>query len=195
MALSIRILGNSRVERDGTPLVIPLGKPRELFAYLLLHARRMHHRDSLADILFPDEEPRHARRLLSEVIYRLRHAVGANYVSSMGEYIALEENQVSVDAWEFTRTGDAAKAIELYCGDLLEELDADWLLADRARLRNRALTLIEKHCTDLTEQNQYLEALDVAHRWIEIEALSEQAHCAVIRLYAQLGRFTAALDQ
>src|SRR5512145_785713 len=164
MPLSIRILGNSRVERDGMPLVIPLGKPRELFAYLLLHGRRMHHRDSLADILFPDEEPRHARRLLSEVIYRLRHAIGTKYVSSIGEYVVLEENQVSVDAWEFTRTGDAAKAIELYCGDLLEELDADWLLADRARLRNRALTLIEKHCKDLTEQNQYLEALEVAHR-------------------------------
>jgi len=175
--------------------MIPAGKPRELFAFLLLHSKRMHHRDALTDILFPSEEPRRARRLLSEVIYRLRQALGPVFVSSVGDYVSLNESLLSVDAWEFTESCDPATAIRLYCGDLLEELDADWLLADRARLRNRALTLIEKHCTDLTSQNQYLEALEIAHRWIEVEALSEQAHCAVMRLYAQLGRFPAAIDQ
>ena len=155
----------------------------------------MHHREFLTDILFPQIEPKRGRRFLSDVVYRLRHALGNRVLSSSGDYLALDENQLFVDVWEFIKAGDARSAIDLYCGDLLEDIDADWLLGDRARMRDRALILLERHCTDLHAQGQPLAALELAHRWIDIEPLSEQAHCAAMRLYAQLGRFSASLRQ
>jgi DNA-binding SARP family transcriptional activator len=195
MPLSVRFLGNSRIEWDGQTLTLPAGKPRELFAYLVMHAGRMHHREVLTDILFPEVDPKRGRRLLSDVVYRLRHALGNRVLSSIGDYLALDENQLRVDVWEFIKASDARSAIDLYCGDLLEDIDADWLLGDRARMRDRALILLERHCTDLQALGQPVAALELAHRWIDIEPLSEQAHCAAMRLYAQLGRFSASLRQ
>jgi DNA-binding SARP family transcriptional activator len=195
MQLSIRILGKSRVEEDGHTVSIPSGKTRELFAYLVMHPHRMHHREFLAEILFPEMDPRPARRHLCDKIYRLRQAIGADWFAADVEYVALDERGLWVDAWEFSRTDDPARAIELYSGDLLEDLDATWLLADRARFRNRALILLEKHYTTLVAGGRIPAALELAHRWIDIEPLSEQAHCAAIRLYAQLGHFDPALNQ
>ena len=195
MPLSVRFLGNSRVEWDGRALSIPAGKPRELFAYLVMHPGRMHHREILTDVLFPELEPKRGRRVLSDVVYRLRHALANRFVTTAGDYLALDEGQLRVDVWDFVKASDARPAIDLYCGDLLEDIDADWLLGDRARMRDRALILLERHCNELLSQGQFLDALELAHRWIDIEPLSEQAHCAAIRLYAQLGRFSASLRQ
>src|SRR5262245_21196423 len=195
MQLSIRCLGKSRVEKDGCLVSIPSGKARELFAYLVMHQRRKHHRDFLAEILFPQVDPKPARRFLCDAIYRLRHAIGFDWCAVDAEYIALNDRQLWVDVWEFSQTQDTARAIDLYCGDLLEDLDATWLLADRARFRNRALILLENHYNQLVAKGQIPAALELAHRWIDIEPLSEQAHCAAIRLYGRLGRFDPALDQ
>ena len=155
----------------------------------------MHHREILTDVLFPELEPKRGRRVLSDVVYRLRHALANRFVTTAGDYLALDESQLRVDVWDFVKASDARAAIALYCGDLLEDIDADWLLGDRARMRDRALILLERHCNELLEQGQLLDALELAHRWIDIEPLSEQAHCAAMRLYARLGRFNASLRQ
>jgi len=193
--LSIRLLGKLRVERDGQQLCVPAGKPRELFAYLVLHPRRMHHREALAEVLFPETDPARARRHLCDVVYRLRHALGSDWIAAEGEYLSVAEKDLWVDVREFNGTQDASNAIDLYSGDLLEDLDATWLLPSRAQLRERAIILLERRCHDLIACNEPVAALDLAHRWIEVEPLSERAHCASMRLYAQLGRFTRALDQ
>jgi DNA-binding SARP family transcriptional activator len=193
--LSIRLLGRLRVERDGQRVCVPAGKTRELFAYLVLHPRRMHHREALAEVLFPEVDPARARRHLCDVVYRLRHALGAEWIAADGEYLSVAEEDLWVDVLEFNGTRDSKIAIGLYSGDLLEDLDATWLLPTRAQLRERAIILLERQCHDLIARNEPVAALDLAHRWIEVEPLSEQAHCASMRLYAQLGRFSHALEQ
>src|SRR6185503_12253473 len=120
---------------------MPAGKTRELFAYLVLHPRRMHHREALAEVLFPEVDPARARRHLCDVVYRLRHALGADWIAADGEYLSVVEEDLWVDVLEFNGTRDSKTAIGLYSGDLLEDLDATWLLPTRAQLRERAIIL------------------------------------------------------
>jgi DNA-binding SARP family transcriptional activator len=80
------------------------GRPRELFAYLLLHPRRIHHRENLSEILFPETEPQRARRHLCDVVYRLKACPGPRFMQTEGEYISIVESDLWVDVWEFNRT-------------------------------------------------------------------------------------------
>lgn len=195
MPLSVRLFGKLRVERDGQHLCVPAGKARELFAYLVLHPRRAHHREALAEVLFPETDCFRARRHLCDVIYRLKQALGPGWIEVDGDYLSLIEKDLWVDVWEFNGTQHGLQAIDLYGGDLLEELDATWLLGERARVRERGMILLERECRHLIARGEQLSALDLAHRWIDVEPLSEQAHCVAMQIYVQLGRFARALDQ
>jgi hypothetical protein len=62
-------------------------------------------------------------------------------------------------------------------------------------LRDRGIILLEQECRELLLKKDHAAALDLAHRWIEVEPLAEQAHCVAMRVYAHLGRLSRALDQ
>lgn len=160
-------------------------------------------RSRLAGSLWPDQTEARARRNLADALYRLRRALGDELA---GELLCVDEETVGlgdvrVDADDFRRLAASSSldewraALELYRGDLLEELDAEWLLAPRAELRERYLATLERVCTALTEAGHFANALSVAHRWALADPLAENAHLAAMRLYARLGRYAAALQQ
>ena len=72
MTMNIRLFGICRVYIESGEIPVPGGKPRELLAYLALHPRRLHPREALADVLFPDVDPCRARRNLTDALHRLR---------------------------------------------------------------------------------------------------------------------------
>ncbi|MCP5097447.1 MAG: AAA family ATPase, partial [Chloroflexi bacterium] len=158
-------------------------------------------RTRIAGTLWPTVDEDRARHLLSNALYRLRQQLGtaATHLVVTNETIALQD--VWVDVTQFRQLGmetavsEWQAAINLYTGDLLEELDHSWLLTLRAELQEQYLALLHRTCDALVTQNRTTDALLVAHRWTVADPLNETAHVNMIQLYAQLGRFAAAQHQ
>lgn len=120
---------------------IPSRPAQSLLAYLILRAGTAHRREKLAGLLWPDSDEKNARGNLRYAIWRLRQAIGADYISSdkitvsfdsdreywLDSEIVERETQPSSDEL----MGDLA----VYGGELLQGFYDDWTVLDRERLR------------------------------------------------------------
>ena len=94
------------------------------------------------------------------------------------------------------------EAVAQYRGDFLDGLmlpDAPlfegWLLAQRARLREMALSLLHRLVTHFRQEGEYETAVTYARQLLTIEPWHEEAHRQLITLLAQSGQRGAALMQ
>jgi tetratricopeptide (TPR) repeat protein len=96
------------------------------------------------------------------------------------------------------------RAMSLYRGELLQGLAAqgpqpsafeEWLAGERERLRELALEALAKLVTVQRTAGSPERALSTTLRLLTLDPLQEAAHRTAMRLYAQLGRRTAALRQ
>ncbi|NTU83376.1 MAG: DUF2791 family P-loop domain-containing protein [Chloroflexales bacterium] len=179
------------------------GSAALLLGYLALHssAARPVARARLAGCLWPDLPQSQAQRALSEALYRLRQSVGGAEGWLLASERELALANVRLDVEEFRRRtasadlDDWAVALDVYSADLLEDLDADWLLSPRLMLRERYLTTMARLCTSLSKAGRFADALACAQRWVLADPYNEDAHRYAMRLYAQMGRRAAAVQQ
>src|SRR6185436_3640083 len=74
MATRISLLGGLRVSRHGVVVSrFPTRKTAALLAYLAYHPQRLHPRESLAELLWPEEDPEATRVRLRTALVALRH--------------------------------------------------------------------------------------------------------------------------
>ncbi len=154
MTVELRTLGSLQLkDGGGRPLLPTLSQPKRiaLLAYLALATPRgVHRRDKLLALFWPELDERHARANLRKQLHSLRHALGNNTVRDRAkEEVGLDPDSFWCDVWAFEdalEQGDAAGALELYRGDLLEGFFASeapeferWLEDKRAQLREQAL--------------------------------------------------------
>ena len=124
-ALEISLLGPPRVRRDGEPVAFDTRKATALLAHLAL-ADRPRSREALCELLWPDQDPEHARGALRRTLSALRKAVGEEWIDTAGDSVALRDGpglQLDVRRFRALATGDAgelADAVELFRGELLE---------------------------------------------------------------------------
>src|SRR5213079_1788756 len=75
--VTVRLFGRLEITRDRQALYeIPGGKTQELLSYLLLYRRRVHARETLAALLWPDGEASKAKKYLRQVLWQLQLALG-----------------------------------------------------------------------------------------------------------------------
>src|SRR4051812_11962654 len=75
--LDIALLGPIQVTRDGAPVAgFAYDKVRALLAYLVVEADRPWRRETLAALLWPDQDERAARHSLSQALFSLRRSLG-----------------------------------------------------------------------------------------------------------------------
>src|SRR5256885_12406839 len=126
--IELRMLGTlSLTSADGRDVQSLLGQPRRL-ALLAYRAaatpRRLHRRDSLVALFWPELDQEHARAALRQALHGLRHSLGEGVLVTRGdEDIGVAPEQVRCDVVEFERAaqaGQLADALDLYRGDLLE---------------------------------------------------------------------------
>ncbi|HET7088854.1 MAG TPA: bacterial transcriptional activator domain-containing protein, partial [Anaerolineae bacterium] len=79
-------------------------------------------------------------------------------------------------------------AVDLYRGDFLEGVYADWCLGPRERLREQYLLALETLLRGHQATGQLEAALRDAQRLAQADPLHEDAHLQLIQLYARLGR-------
>src|SRR5438876_12044605 len=174
--VELRILGGlNLLGAGGRELSSVLAQPKRvaLLAYLAAATpRRLHRRDSLLALFWPELDQEHARAALRQALHGLRYALGDGVLVTRGdEDIGLDAERIRCDVVEFARAaevGRLADALAVYRGDLLEgffirgapEFE-QWLEDERARLKAVAL----RSATQLAERTEGHGDLAEAAQW------------------------------
>jgi DNA-binding SARP family transcriptional activator len=209
MLLRARLFGTFTLS-DDQDQPLDLGSPttRALLAYLLLHRQEVVDRRRLAFLFWPRVTESAARRNLRQYLHHLRMVLTP--VDAQGELILADGNvlrfnpQVTiwVDVEEFQHglrpqasLEEVRRAVELYRGDLLEDLYDEWCAEPREHFRRLYLGALEKLVPALHQQGEYEAALEYAQRWVAQEPFDEGARRWKMLLYALKGDRARALSE
>jgi DNA-binding SARP family transcriptional activator len=209
VGLDISLLGPPRVERNGEAVAFDTRKATALLAHLAL-AERPRSRESLCDLLWPGQDPEHARAALRRTLSALRKAVGGEWVDTEGDSVALMDGPgLSLDVRSFrslsaegVAASDLARAVSLFRGELLEgfslrdspEFEA-WQLFEADGLQRELAAALGRLVGLLAADGRHAQAIPHALRWVALDPLHEPAHRELIRLYALNGDRAKALGQ
>jgi DNA-binding SARP family transcriptional activator len=190
--LRLRVLGSMEFEVDGRGGPLPEGRPaRALLAWFALHPGT-HLRAAVAAALWPSVLDASARASLRTALSAVRRSVGEASLIATRERVGLADD-VWVDVREFDGFLDAGEpeaALSLAHGELLSELDDDWVLRARDRHRERwssALAAVAASAGDPETK------LALARRRVELDPFDEAAHRGLMTTLAEVGETVAAL--
>ena len=213
-AVRVRLLGGFRVSvgpRAITQDAWRLRKAAALVKLLALASGHRLHREQAMDLLWPDANRRASSNSLRSILHAARKildpTMGSRYLASEDETLVLcpeGDLWVDVDAFEeAAATARRAKepatyrvAIDLYGGDLLpEDRYEEWTEGRRNELRQLYLALLVELAGLYEERREHDLAIEVLLKVTAEEPTSEEAHVALMRLHALLGRPERALAQ
>ena len=208
--LRLKLLGGFELRpASGEPIPLSARKPALLLAYLALRQGQPLGRDRLAGLFWGDSGEAQARASLRQALAVLRRRLGPHeglIQAPEGETVALARDGLATDVAEFERCLAAGgrdaleRAAALYEGDLLDGFQAprqplleEWLVAERQRLRERALAAMAALLPESWRRTRPRRACALALRILALDPLQEVAHRALMRLHARQGRRGAAL--
>ena len=206
--LRLALLGGFELQNaSGEPVSLRSRKVRALQAYLAMNPSQPHARERLADLFW---ETGDSRTSLRQALTAVRKAIPENDVPLLiadGDSIALNAAAFIVDTNEFERLARDGtpevleRAAELYRGDLLGNFTAgahgfdDWLLAERMRLRDRAIDAFEALAGHYIDEGADEKAVRTANRLLALDPLQEGVHRTLMRLYVKRRQPNSALRQ
>lgn len=208
--LKLFLLGGFEVRsKTNTSLAITATKAKALLAYLTLHPGQAQTRDKLAALLWGESENTQARQNLRQTLVSLRRALpeADQVIRTDGDTIRLTDAAIEVDVLVFeglVKSGKMAsleQAVALYRGELLEGLNPrslafeDWLTVERSRLWEYATQALAALLQHYLESGAKEQAIQFSVRLLALDPLREPVHRTLMQLYAQLGRYGAALKQ
>ncbi len=196
-----------------TPLEGASPRVQALAAYLALHQGEPLDRRRLAFLLWPRVPESVARRNLRQYLHRLRQFL--HPIDPEGDLILTESLSVTfdpqrtlwVDAQVFqehlTRAESAEgmarltalrTAVELYRGDLLQNIYDDWSQAERERYRQRYEYALQTLIATYESLGRLDDAIYWAERALQTNPLQETIYRALMRLYHASGDRARALE-
>ena len=206
--LDVRLLGEARViAEDGRDVRVANTRAIELLAYLVVHAGVPQQRRALASLLWPDSDESQARTNLRRELHHLRSVLGADPSLDVQPATLTwrDHDSCRVDLRVFERErsraskGDgparrshAELAIAAYGGDFLPGYLDDWVLEERAELRQGCADLCGRAAAELRSIGALDKALDVARRRLRLEPLVEEGYRALIEIQIECGDRAAA---
>jgi serine/threonine-protein kinase len=164
-------------------------------------------RDTLVTLFWPDLDHDHARAALRQTLLVLRRFLGAETIENRGDdEIGLDPARLWCDATVFQQlsaAGDAAGAMQLYRGNLLEGMHiagaapelAQWLDAERFRLRRLAQQTAWRCVEQCQEEGNFAEASRWARRAVELEPFDEQSVRRLLQLLDDGGDRSGAVRE
>ena len=200
MRWRIELLGGLRV-RCGPRLLPPLRarKAAALLAFLAFHPGS-HERETLAELLWPDSEPRAARNRLRVALSALRASLGDEITLAQGSTLALHP-QCQTDVGEFvialarakTGAGGAQiahwqRAFDLYGGRLLPGFFESWIPAAEAELEENFVQTARALMAQLRAAGQHGRALEYGKRALSLAPLREGLCGDLMQMHADLGQ-------
>ena len=211
--LQIHLLGSPQFKRDASPAPNFISnKVPALLAYLVV-TRRAHTRDRLATLLWGEMPDVDAKNNLRQALTNLRKfsdnelTITRDSIEFTGDcYLDILQFEQDVKSASSLDTQHALvilkNSINLYKGDFLEGFhlrDAldfeDWMLTERARLRELALQALHRLTEIQMNSGDYLAALDSTSRLLTFDPWREEAHRQRMSALARAGQRSAALAQ
>jgi len=191
-----------------------------LLAVLALGAGRRFSRTELLQLLWQDDVRGGSLACLNTALWRLRKSF-APWITQCGELVdsdahgalALREDAAlwsdvqefqrlvapglakPLEALEAADIEQLAAGVRLYRADLLLNLDAEWALRERERLRRSFLNALGRLMRYAALTGQYDEAIRRAQRVLEVDPLREDVHRDLMRYFVQNGQRALALRQ
>ncbi len=199
--LHVSLFGSLRLRYGGEPLMLAAPpKATPLLAALLLDRDDAIGRERLAFALWPDEPGSNARANLRRHLHYLSRALpdaGAPWFHADARAVRWNPElplQLDVARFEvFLSGGDRTAAAELYAGDLLADLDEEWLDGERARLRALHLENLASLLAAEASARRHAAVAQVARRLLECDPWREDALRALMAARFELGDRAAAL--
>ncbi len=177
-----------------------------LLAYLAVAGAdgRSLRRDTLLALFWPELPNARARAALRQVLFRVRRILGAGALRTDRESVSLAPGTLRCDVVAFEQAlaeGDAATALELYRGDLLEGFYVDgmsgeletWMERERARLKRRALRVGWTLAEEAERSHDPVAATTWARRAVALEPDDEIVVRRLIELLDRCGDQAGAL--
>jgi DNA-binding SARP family transcriptional activator len=211
--LQINLLGDFQTRSaSGSLVTLHSKKSQALVAYLSTRPAQLVSRDKIATLLWGSTAQEQARQSLRQTLFGLRKELAIisedqRILVEEGDQLGVDPELVETDSVRFQTLADDRSdgsletAAELYEGDFLEGFSINeerfdqWVLAERERLHEIAL----KVHSDLLEQQARAGSIDkaiaTAQRSLRIDALQENVHRGLMRLYMQRGDLVSALQQ
>ncbi len=197
--LRVRLLGAAEVLLDGHRLPA-FDSPRlQRFLALLVLRRQALQRAKTAFELWPDSDESQARTNLRKLLHDLRRSLPdvERFVEIGNDTVRwIPDGGSDVDVLKFRdaiAAGDLELAARTYCGDLLPACYDDWVLDERAKLRNEAHEILARLIREAAEREDYDLMLRSAQRILELEPSDEVAVKAQMDAYLALGDRAEAL--
>ena len=193
-----------------------LRKAASLLKLLSLAPGHRLHRERVMDLLWPEAGKKAASNNLRQTLHVARKIlhpdpeIASRYLSVSGEQLLLcPHGRLWVDAEVFEEAANTARrskdlsayraAIELYSGELLpEDRYEEWAEDRRQGLRQRFLSLLVELARLYVErgtEDDLALAVQALQRALAEEPTNEEAHVALMRLYALSGKQGEALRQ
>lgn len=218
--LQVRLFGAGQAILEGHLLTgFPSQQSHLLLCYLLLNSKYPHLRDQLASVFWGEYSTRASRKYLRNSLWKLRQMFEAAQ-ADLDDYLFVSDESVTfirtspywldVEVFEnaveacqdvtgqnltSTQAAKMAEVVELYCGDLLEEVDYDWCLYERERLSLLYLDALSKLMTYHEALGNCERGLAYGERILRRDSTREKVHLQMMRLYWQAGNRSAALAQ
>jgi len=197
--LEIQVIGELEVRLAGAKAELPAGRRvRALLGWLAVHPGR-HHRSRLAGQFWPAVPEASARASLRSAIWALRSALGPDFgpcLATDRETVTLAADDLWVDLREVRRLieqGQSRAALDLCRGELLQELDDDWVVEAREELDRDVAAALRDLMQRAAAAEDPAAAADWARRRAALCPLDESAGADLIRALIQAGDGTAAL--
>ncbi len=208
-SLSIRLMGVPEVRLSEKLLSFRTRKVLALLIYLVIE-RRMHSRESLMALLWPESPPKNAATALRVTLSRLRKAVqpGSDLlVSEAGKLgidptciIDLDLDWLAVAANQETSPDKLSPILAMDRGEFLEGFtlpDAPtfdtWAAIWREACQRQLETVYDRLSQYLLAIHDSATAVETAARWVARAPLSEQAYRRLMAAQALYGQRPAAL--
>ncbi|MDQ3962678.1 MAG: tetratricopeptide repeat protein [Actinomycetota bacterium] len=213
-SLRLYLFGPPRLERAGKTARFDTKKALALLAYLALESPQS--RDHLADLLWPEHDITHARGTLRRTLSAIRSATGdSEILDAERDRVTLRADRLWVDVTEFRAAVEKARvaadtdaitelerAVALGRADVLAGLklrDAPefehWQYRTEDVLRKELGSAFARLVELQHRDNKPGLAIEHARRWVELDPLHEPAHRWLMRLYAESGDRSAAIEQ
>ena len=211
-ALKISLLGAPQVELDGTPVTGFVTRKAEALFYYLAATGRMHTRDALAALFWPDTSDSRAKKNLRDLLFNLRQLLGDYLIITRNTLTFAQDRPYWLDVEQLrTQVKQATSSaglealhnvIALYHGEFLEGFfvrDAiafeEWMLLEREQLHEVHLHVLSRLADYYIAVQDYSAALPFTQKLLALQPWHEQAHRQQMLCLAHTGRLREALAQ
>lgn len=212
---ALYVLGTERLVQSGRGVAEVPAVFWSVIGCLLVARRHSMSRVRIAAKLWPDKDDEAARHCLASALWRMRSRsgpVGLPIVAD-GEMVALPAvTSVWIDALAFERRAQAvldqparlasaherrrlARALRMYGGDFLSEIDQEDIQIERARLQALHLDALYELSRAQAAAGEWPEAMRSARTLCALEPLREDAQRLLVEALARCGNRALALRQ